>query len=89
MRFDWDKRKANGNLKKHGVTFDEAIRVFIDPLAATIPDPDHSAGEHRFLTIGLSATGRLVVVAHSDEDDVIRIISAREATRHERKNYES
>jgi len=60
-----------------------------DPLSGTIPDPDHSTGEERFLIIGLSSTGRLVVVAHTEADDFIRIISAREATAYERKNYES
>ena len=88
MLFEWDDTKARKNLKKHGVAFDEATSVFFDPLAGTIRDPDHSAGEHRFLTLGRSVNGRLLAVSHTDNDGIIRIISAREATRHERKNYE-
>jgi uncharacterized DUF497 family protein len=89
MRFAWDARKALQNAKKHAVTFDEAVSVFCDALAATVPDPDHSIGELRFLTVGYSSSGKLMVVAHTEDDnDTIRIISAREATRHERKDYE-
>ncbi len=88
MRFTWDETKARKNLKKHGVSFDEATTVFFDPLAGTIPDPDHSIGEHRFLTLGRTAKGRLLVIAHVEDGDTIRIISAREATRHERKDHE-
>ena len=89
MKFTWDPKKDESNRKDHGVAFDEASTVFGDPLAGTIPDPDHSRGEERFLIIGMSSTGRLVVVSHTDIDDSIRIISAREATANERKNYES
>ena len=89
MQFTWDPKKDESNRKDHGVSFEEATTVFGDPLSGTIPDPDHSTGEERFLTIGLSSTGRLVVVSHTEAGDFIRIISAREATAHERKNYES
>ena len=89
MNFVWDPSKAQENFLSHGVTFEEATTVFGDPLAGTIPDPDHSEGEARFLSIGLTANGRLIVVSHSEEGDTIRIISAREATSHERKQYES
>lgn len=89
MRFEWDRLKDEENRTKHGVSFEEASTVFADPLAVTIPDPDHSLTEMRFLTMGLSSTGRLVVVSHTEEeDDLFRIISAREATSHERKAYE-
>ena len=89
MRFEWDRLKDEENRAKHGVSFEEASTVFADPLTATIPDPDHSQTEMRFLTMGLSSTGRLVVVSHTEEeDDLFRIISAREATSHERKAYE-
>ena len=89
MRFEWDRLKDEENRTKHGVSFEEASTVFADPLAATIPDPDHLQTEMRFLTMGLSSTGRLVVVSHTEEeDDLFRIISAREATSHERKAYE-
>ena len=89
MKFDWDPSKAAENLLNHGVSFEEATTVFGDPLAGTIPDPDHSEGEARFLTIGWTANGRLIVVSHTEEGDTIRPISAREATSHERKQYES
>jgi len=89
MKFEWDPAKAQENLLSHGVSFEEATTVFGDALAGTIPDPDHSEGEVRFVTIGWTANGRLIVVSHSEEGDTIRIISAREATSHERKQYES
>lgn len=89
MRFSWDKRKATLNLSKHGVSFAEAVTLFGDQLAQTIPDPDHSLAEHRFLTLGLSSSGRLLAVAHTEEDDEVRVISARLATKRERLNYES
>ncbi len=89
MQFAWDRLKDEQNRAKHGVSFQEASTVFSDPLAATIADPDHSQAEMRFVTIGLSLTGRLMVVSHTEEeDDVFRIISAREAKAHERKAYE-
>lgn len=89
MKFEWDPRKAQENLAKHGVSFQDATTVFGDPLAGTIPDPDHSEGEARFLTIGSTANGHLIVVSHTEEGDTIRIINAREVTSHERKQYES
>ena len=89
MKFEWDPVKAQENLLSHGVSFEEATTVFGDALAGTIPDPDHSEGEARFVTIGWTANGRLIVVSHSEEGDTIRVISAREATSHERKQYES
>lgn len=89
MKFTWDRRKDRANLEKHGVPFAEAATVFGDPLAASIPDPDHSEGEERFVTIGHSARNRLIVVCHTEEGDTVRIISAREANSHERKKYES
>lgn len=89
MRFEWNPKKAEHNVKKHGVTFEEASTVFGDPLAATIPDPRHSAEENRFVTMGQSTENRLVVVAHVDRGERVRIISARLATRRERRKYES
>jgi uncharacterized DUF497 family protein len=89
MKFTWDRRKKRANLEKHGVSFVEASTVFGDPLAASIPDPDHSEGEARFVTMGYSSSNRLIVVSHTEEGDTVRIISAREATSHERKTYES
>ena len=87
-RVEWDARKAATNLRKHGVSFEEASSVFFDPLAATGSDPDHSLSERRFVTFGVSSSGRLLVVAHAERADAIRIISARRATRAERKLYE-
>jgi len=89
VRFEWDSEKAASNLAKRGVSFEEASSVFGDPLATTIADPDHSAGEERFLTTGLSTQQRVLIVWHTDREDVIRIIGAREATRRERRIYES
>lgn len=80
MRFEWNVSKAAANLRKHGVSFNEAASVFFDPLSATGDDPDHSVGEKRFVTFGTSSSGRLLVVAHVDRDSAIRIITAREAT---------
>ena len=88
MKFEWDESKASKNLRKHGVSFDEATTVFGDPLAITYPDPEHSFEEDRFLTFGFSSQGRLIVVSHTDRDDKIRPISAREMTRRERGDYE-
>jgi uncharacterized protein len=86
--FEWDAAKAEQNLAKHGVSFEEATTALRDPLSATGVDPDHSFGEERFVTFGVSSRGRLLVVAHTEREDIIRIISAREATRPERKIYE-
>ena len=88
MKFIWDARKAQRNFWKHGVSFEEARTVFDDVLALTIHDVGHSSLEIRLLTIGVSSSGRLLVVSHTDRDDVLRIISARRATVHERKAYE-
>jgi uncharacterized protein len=88
LRFEWDPAKAAGNFAKHGVSFEEAATVFRDPLSATAPDPDHSLDEERFITFAVSTSGWLLVVAHADRDDTIRIISARPATPGERKIYE-
>ena len=87
--FEWDTEKAESNLQKHGVSFEEAATVFFDPLSLTIPDPSHSAEENRFVTIGLSNQQHHIVVVHSERDDRIRIISARHAASSERKKYES
>ena len=89
MKFTWDTKKEKENERKHGVSFEEATTVFGDPLAGTIPDPDHSVSEPRFPAIGQSSNHRLIVVSHTEEGDNFRIISAREATTHERKTYES
>lgn len=88
LKFEWDDAKAQANLAKHGVSFEEAASVFGDPLTLTFPDPDHSIGERRWLTFGVSQTGRVLVVVHTDRGRSIRIISARKATRHERGIYE-
>ena len=88
MRFEWDPQKATTNLRKHGVSFDEAATVFQDDLSLTGDDPDHSLSEERSVTFGVSNTGRLLVVSHTERGDRIRIISARPATRSERKLYE-
>jgi uncharacterized DUF497 family protein len=85
--YEWDAGKATANLKKHRVAFDEAATVFLDPLAMTYPDPDHSEGERRFITIGESAPGRVILAAHLDRGDHVRIISARRATRREAHEY--
>jgi len=88
MYFEWDNNKAASNFVKHGVSFEEAVTVFGDPLSDTLPDPDHSSGEHRFIIIGSSESGKILVVAHTDDEETVRIISAREATHGERKFYE-
>ena len=80
--------KARQNHRKHRVSFQEAATVFGDPLAVTYPDPDHSASEQRFLTVGMSGTGRVLIVAHADRGESIRIISARKTTQREREHYE-
>lgn len=88
LKFEWDDAKAESNEQKHGVSFEEAASVFGDPLALTFSDPDHSLGEKRWLTFGVSCTDRLLLVAHAERGRAIRIISARKATRHERGIYE-
>ena len=88
MQFEWHDPKAAGNIGKHGVSFDEAASVFLDQLAVTGADPDHSVGEARYITFGLSSLGRLLAVAHTYRPGGIRIITARRVTRSERKLYE-
>ena len=88
LEFNWDPKKAASNLEKHGVSFEEASTAFGDPLSITVHDPDHSEGEARFVLMGLTFGGKLVVVVHVELEDSIRIISAREATSRERKDYE-
>jgi uncharacterized DUF497 family protein len=88
MLFGWDPEKAKLNLKKHGVSFDEAATAFYDPLSATFDDPDHSEGEQRLITVGVSSQDRLLVIAHTERGNVVRIINARAATAHERKRHE-
>jgi uncharacterized protein len=88
VRITWDPDKAVANLHKHVVDFRDAATVFRDPLSTTFPSEDHSKSEARFLTIGEAANGELLVVAHTEEDDIIRVISARRATRQERRFYE-
>ena len=88
MKFEWHGTKAAANLRKHGVSFDEAATVFADTLSHVFPDQDHSDDETRFLIIGMSEAGRVLVVSHTDRGAQTRIISAREATRKERNFYE-
>ncbi|MGQ9555576.1 MAG: BrnT family toxin [Anaerolineae bacterium] len=88
MKFEWDPDKTSRNLRKHGVSFGEAATVFRDTLSVTVADPDHSIEEERYITIGLSSRMRLLMVAHTEQGERIRIISARELTRREREQYE-
>ena len=88
LTFEWDANKARANLAKHQVSFREATTVFGDPVSLTIPDPAHSQAESRFIILGQSHLGRILVVAHTERGDNVRIISARPASRRERKNYE-
>jgi uncharacterized protein len=88
VNFEWDPHKASRNRQKHRVSFHEAATVFGDALAITYSDPDHSVSEQRFITIGSSNSTRILVVAHTDRGNNIRIISARKATSRERKHYE-
>ena len=88
MQFEWDAEKAASNLKKHGVSFQEAATAFGDPFSATIADPDHSEDEDRYVLLGQTYQGRLVVVVHTDREETVRIISARLASGRERKSYE-
>jgi uncharacterized protein len=86
--YEWDAKKANANLRKHRVSFEEASTVFLDPLAISFPDPDHSDEEEREITIGLSSKNQVVFVLHCARQDRTRLIGARRATRKERKHYE-
>jgi uncharacterized DUF497 family protein len=88
MRIEWDPKKARSNVRKHKVSFEEAATAMSDPMAATGADPDHSVTEDRYITFGVSARGRLLVVVHAEEQETIRIISARLASRGERRLYE-
>ena len=88
MEFEWDPEKASSNLRKHNVSFEEASTALSDPMAATGADPDHSIGEFRYVTFGISERDRLLVVAHTEQRETIRIISARLASRREKKIYE-
>ena len=88
MKFEWDPSKAAENLAKHGVSFDEGATIFLDQLAMSGPDPDHSAGESRYISFGQSSLGRLLVVSHTFRPGSIRLISAKRVTRAERKLYE-
>jgi uncharacterized DUF497 family protein len=87
--FEWDAKKAESNVEKHGVSSSKAASVFFDPLSLTVPDPSHSQDEERFVITGVSNRNRQLVVVHSDRGDKIRVISARLATSSERKKYES
>ena len=87
--FEWEPQKAKSNLKKHGVSFEEASTAFQDTLSLTIDDPLHSIDEERVVLIGMSNKNRLLVVVHTERGDNIRIISARKATKEERESYES
>ena len=88
VNFQWDENKARTNLEKHGVSFEEAATVFGDPLSLTIPDPAHSQVEDRWIVLGHSHQRKLLVVVHTERGDNIRIISARRASKLERKSYE-
>jgi len=88
VNFEWDTSKAAQNRRKHGVSFHEAASVFGDPLAMTYQDPDHSTEEQRFITVGTSNAGRLLIVVHVDRGDRIRIINSRQTTPAERTQYE-
>ena len=88
LNFQWDPSKAASNLEKHGLSFDEASTAFGDPLSRAISDPAHSEDEERYLLLGLTYSGRLVVVSFVDRDETVRLISARPASRRERKTYE-
>lgn len=87
MQFEWDDDKAAINERKHGVSFTEAMTVFADPMSLTCFDPDHSVNEDRYITMGQSAEGHLLTISHTDRNENVRIISARPATRMERKDY--
>lgn len=86
--FEWDDEKAISNLKKHGVSFEEGATIFNDPLIASISDPDHSKEEERYVSVGISVQGRLLVVVHTEREERIRLIGCRKATGTERKAYE-
>jgi len=87
IQFEWDAQEANENLKKHRVSFDEAKTVFHDLMLISVIDEEHSVDEERYITVGMSGRGRLVLVAHTDREGHVRIISARKATRKEERFY--
>jgi uncharacterized DUF497 family protein len=86
--YEWDEAKAASNLDKHGVSFEEAVTIFGDPLYIDFYDPDHSVDEHRYLILGQSTAGRLLIVSYTERDEVVRLINAREVTSSERTAYE-
>ena len=88
LTFEWDEVKAKANIKKHKVSLEEGKTIFNDPFLFTFPDNKHSENEERFINIGLSANGRVLILTHTERQDIIRIISCRKATTHERKFYE-
>jgi uncharacterized DUF497 family protein len=88
VNFEWDPGKARQNRRKHRISFQEAATVFGDPLAVTYPDPDHSLSEQRFITVGMSSAGRVLIIAHVDCNENVRIINARKTTKREREYYE-
>lgn len=88
LTFEWDEVKAEGNIKKHKVSFEEGKTIFNDPLLFTFPDHAHSENEERYINIGLSANGRILILTHTERQGKIRIISCRKATMHERRFYE-
>ncbi|HEX3253715.1 MAG TPA: BrnT family toxin [Pyrinomonadaceae bacterium] len=88
MDYEWDEAKSASNREKHGVSFEEAATVFGDPLYVDFYDPDHSVDEHRYLIMGQSTAGRLLIVSYTERDEVVRLISAREVTSSERRAYE-
>ena len=88
FQIEWDAEKAESNFRKHGVAFTEAASIFGDDLSVTVYDPDRSMDEDRYLTMGMSVAGRVLIVSHTNRGDAVRIISARLATRRERKSYE-
>ncbi|MGZ5443198.1 MAG: BrnT family toxin [Thermoanaerobaculia bacterium] len=88
MKFEWDPKKASVNVKKHGVTFEEAATAFADWDSITVPDPEHSIGEERWYLLGVSERGNLLVVCHTEQGDSFRIVSAWDANRRQRRQYE-
>ena len=88
IEFEWDEKKAQLNFEKHKVSFEESVTVFYDPLLATMPDPDHSEDEQRYITIGQSVKGRILIISYTERQNRTRIISCRKATSREKKTYE-
>ncbi len=88
LGFEWDEEKATTNKEKHGISFEEATTIFLDPLSLTISDPDHSAGEQRYIEIGISDNSRILLASYTERIGRIRLISCRKATRRERRQYE-